>query len=43
MTDLPSVQSPKKHKTQPFSAEEFKLKLLKDAGIGDERLIKYKK
>lgn len=31
--------SPKKKSKQPFSAEEFKLKLLKDAGVGDERLI----
>ncbi len=39
MSDVPAVHSPKRHKSQPFSAEEFKLKLLRDAGIGDDRLI----
>lgn len=42
MSDVPapsSTHSPKRKSKQPFSAEEFKLKLLKDAGVGDERLI----
>lgn len=46
MSDLPAkpangppTEHHKRKSKQPFSAEEFKLKLMKDAGIGDERLI----
>lgn len=37
-TNEPPTEHHKRKSKQPFSAEEFKLKLMKDAGIGDERL-----